>query len=160
MTPERFIDVALWFPETEESEPFGPGPLVYKIARQRMFALLMPGDEDRPAVVNLKCDPETALELRALFPAVTPGWHMNKRHWNSVRLDGTVPDDEFVEMVDHSYRSVARGLRRADRDRVLGALGDRLPTDDADDRERTATRGAHPIRDLSSLQAGRGPGRP
>lgn len=128
MTPEQFIDAALWFPESDESEPFGSGLLVYKVSGQRMFALLNPTD---PAVVNLKCDPELALELRAEFPAVTPGWHMSKRHWNSVRLDGTVPGDELLEMLEHSYRSVARGLRRADRDRVLAVLGEESPTIDA-----------------------------
>lgn len=128
MTPEQFIDAALWFPEADESEPFGPGPLVYKISGQKMFALLNPSE---PAVVNLKCDPELALELRAEFPAVTPGWHMSKRHWNSVRLDGSVPDDEFLEMLEHSYRLVARGLRRPDRDRVLAVLGEDSPTIDA-----------------------------
>lgn len=128
MTPEQFIDAALWFPEAEESEPFGPGPLVYKVARQKMFALLT-GDtaEERSATVNLKCDPELALELRGQFPAVTPGWHMNKRHWNSVLLDGTVPDDELVEMLRHSYVLVAGSLRGADRDRVLAVLGEDTP---------------------------------
>ncbi|WP_017582884.1 MmcQ/YjbR family DNA-binding protein [Nocardiopsis valliformis] len=145
MTPEEFIDAALWFPEAEESEPFGPGPLVYKVARQKMFALLTGGSqgssgsgdsgspggsrtsEDGPATVNLKCDPELALELRGQFPAVTPGWHMNKRHWNSVLLDGSVPDDELVEMLRHSYVLVARSLRRADRERVLAVLGEGTP---------------------------------
>ncbi|GAA1072226.1 MmcQ/YjbR family DNA-binding protein [Nocardiopsis metallicus] len=136
MTPGEFIDAALWFPEAEESEPFGPGPLVYKVARQKMFALLTGGSgssgssrasEDGPATVNLKCDPELALELRGQFPAVTPGWHMNKRHWNSVLLDGSVPDDELVEMLRHSYVLVARSLRRVDRDRVLAVLGEGAP---------------------------------
>ncbi|MCY9785656.1 MmcQ/YjbR family DNA-binding protein [Nocardiopsis sp. EMB25] len=125
MTPEQFIDAALWFPETSETEPFGPGPLVYKVADQKMFALLM--ERAQGPVVNLKCDPELALELRDQFPGVTPGYHMSKRHWNSVLLDGSVPDDEIVEMLRHSYVLVARSLRRADRDRVLAALGDDAP---------------------------------
>lgn len=127
MTPEQFIDAALWFPEARESEPFGPGPLVYKVADQRMFALLTGGSAEEAVTVNLKCDPELALDLRGRFPAVTPGWHMNKRHWNSVRLDGSVPDDELVEMLVHSYTQVAAGLRRADRDRVLAVLGEEAP---------------------------------
>ncbi|GAB3688686.1 MmcQ/YjbR family DNA-binding protein [Nocardiopsis oceani] len=127
MKPEQFIDAALWFPEAEESEPFGPGALVYKVARQKMFGLLTGGADGGPATVNLKCDPELALELRHQFPAVTPGWHMNKRHWNSVLLDGTVPGDELVEMLRHSYVLVARSLRRADRDRVLAVLGEQTP---------------------------------
>ncbi|MFE9242656.1 MmcQ/YjbR family DNA-binding protein [Nocardiopsis sp. NPDC006938] len=127
MTPEQFIDAALWFPEAGESEPFGPGALVYKVAGRKMFALLTGGGGGAPATVNLKCDPELALGLRQRFPAVTPGWHMDKRHWNSVLLDGTVPDDELVEMLTHSYTRVAEGLRRADRDRVLAVLGDDAP---------------------------------
>ncbi|MFV2197059.1 MmcQ/YjbR family DNA-binding protein [Nocardiopsis sp. LOL_012] len=125
MTPEQFVDAALWFPETSESEPFGPGGLVYKVAGQKMFALLM--DRKAGPAANLKCDPALALELRDQFPAVTPGYHMSKRHWNTVLLDGTVPDDELVEMLRHSYVLVARSLRRADRDRVLAALGDGAP---------------------------------
>lgn len=127
MTPEQFIDAALWFPEAAESEPFGPGALVYKVAGDKLFALLFSGRGDGHATVNLKCDPELALELRAQFPAVTPGYHMNKRHWNSVLLDGTVPDDEVLEMLRHSYVLVARSLRRADRDRVLAVLGEDAP---------------------------------
>jgi predicted DNA-binding protein (MmcQ/YjbR family) len=135
MTPEQFIDAALWFPEAAESEPFGPGALVYKVAGQKLFALLtsVPGGGGGgdgvggTARVNLKCDPELALELRHQFPAVTPGYHMNKRHWNTVLLDGTVPDDELLEMLRHSYVLVARSLRRADRDRVLAVLGDDSP---------------------------------
>ncbi len=128
MVPGRFVDAALWFPEAGESEPFGPQALVYKVAGQKMFALLRGGgDAEGTAVVNLKCDPGLALELRARFPDVTPGYHMNKEHWNSVLLDGTVPDEEILEMLRHSYVLVARSLRRADRDRVLAALGEDMP---------------------------------
>lgn len=122
MGPEQFIDAALCFPEAQESEPFGPRPLVYKVARRKMFALLTPGSGEGQAMVDLECDPDLALELRVEFSVVGPGWHMNKRHWNSVRLDGSVPDDELLDMLDHSYRLAARGLRRADRDRVPAAL--------------------------------------
>lgn len=132
MTPGQFIDAALWFPEASESEPFGPGALVYKVAGQKMFALLtggsdQGGEDDAPATVNLKCDPGLALDLRDRYPAVTPGYHMSKKHWNSVLLDGTVPDDEVVEMLRHSYVLVASSLRRADRDRVIAVLGDDAP---------------------------------
>ncbi|MFI6574513.1 MmcQ/YjbR family DNA-binding protein [Nocardiopsis sp. NPDC050513] len=125
MTPEQFVDAALWFPEASESEPFGPGPLVYKVAGQKVYALLM--ERDQGPFANLKCDPELALELRAQFPGITPGYHMNKRHWNSVPLDGSVPDEEILEMLRHSYVLVARSLRRADGDRVLAVLGDDAP---------------------------------
>ncbi|MDA8372490.1 MAG: MmcQ/YjbR family DNA-binding protein [Nocardiopsaceae bacterium] len=126
MTPQQFIDTALWFPEAEETEPFDPGVPVYKVAG-KMFALLSGSDANGSASVSLKCDPDLALELRAQYPAVTPGYHLNKRHWNTVALDGTVPDDELVEMVWHSYRRVVSGLRRADRDRLLAVLGDDMP---------------------------------
>jgi predicted DNA-binding protein (MmcQ/YjbR family) len=92
--PTRFIDAALWFPEAVETEPFGPGTLVHKVCG-RMFALLREGDDPS---VNLKCDPLHALELRDRFPGgVIPGYHMNKDHWNTVTLDGTVPEDEILE---------------------------------------------------------------
>ncbi|MDA2803303.1 MmcQ/YjbR family DNA-binding protein [Nocardiopsis suaedae] len=126
MTPQQFIDAALWFPETRETEPFGPGILVYKV-REKVFALLMPGDTERPARISLKCDPGLALELRAQYPSVVPGYHLNKRHWNTVALDGTVPDDELAEMLRHSYERVVAGMRRADRDRLTAVLGDDLP---------------------------------
>lgn len=123
MKPARFVDAALWFPEAVETEPFGPGILVHKVC-DRMFTLLWEGEDPR---VNLKCDPLHALELRDRFPGVTPGYHMNKDHWNTVTLDGTVPEDEILEMLRDSYVLVAHGLRRADRERVLAALGDGLP---------------------------------
>jgi len=126
VTPEQIIDMALWFPEAEETEPFGPGVQVYKV-RGKMFALLGEDREHGAAQVSLKCDPGLALELRAQFPAVRPGYHLAKKHWNSVRLDGSVPDDELAEMLRHSYELVVAGLRRADRDRLLAVLGDDLP---------------------------------
>ncbi|MFW5416466.1 MmcQ/YjbR family DNA-binding protein [Nocardiopsis sp. CNT-189] len=126
MTPEQIIDMALWFPEAEESEPFGPGHLVYKV-RGKIFALLGEDGGRGVARLSLKCDPGLALELRAQFPGVRPGYHLAKKHWNSVDLDGSVPDDEIAEMLRHSYERVVAGLRRADRDRLLAVLGEDLP---------------------------------
>lgn len=126
MTPQQFIDAALWFPEAVETEPFGPGTLVYKVAG-RMFALLSERNREGVPFVTLKCDPDLALELRAEFDAVFPGYHTDKRHWNSVLLDGTVPDDELLEMLRHSYQQVVARLRRADRERLLAALGEDAP---------------------------------
>ena len=65
--------------------------------------------------MNLKCDPELALELRARYPSVRPGYHQNKRHWNTVELDGSVDDDEIRWMLEHSYDRVVRGLPAATR---------------------------------------------
>ncbi|AOS64680.1 MmcQ/YjbR family DNA-binding protein [Actinoalloteichus hymeniacidonis] len=131
MTPQEFIDIALWFPEATEDQPYGPDALVYKVAG-KSFAILAGADaaedeETEPARITLKCEPDLALELRAQFPSITPGYHTDKRHWNTIVLDGTVPDDELVEMTVHSYQRVIAGLRRADRDRLTAVLGQDAP---------------------------------
>ncbi len=92
--------------------PFGPDVRVYKVAK-KMFATL--GWEDDVPRTNLKCDPEYAAALRDMFTGVLPGYHMNKRHWNTVLLDGSVPASEVEGMVDHSYALVARSLSKGDR---------------------------------------------
>lgn len=93
--------------------PFGPEVEVFKVMG-RMFGL-MPLDEVPPRI-NLKCDPEQAIALRAKYPAaVLPGYHMSKTHWNTVLLDGTVPADELRWMVEHSYALVVAKLKKADR---------------------------------------------
>ena len=84
----------------------------------RMFALV-PLD-DGPVRMNLKCDPELALELRAVYAAVRPGYHQNKRHWNTVELDGSIDHEELEDMVVHSYELVVGGLPRAQRDHLSG----------------------------------------
>ena len=90
-----------------EGMPFGPDVLVFKIGG-KMFALA--ALDEMPTIVNLKCDPDLALELRDRYEQVTPGYHMNKRHWNSVEIEGGVPDAELREMIDHSYDLVAKKL--------------------------------------------------
>ncbi len=95
-----------------EEFPFGPEDAVFKVGG-RMFALV--SLEDEPARVNLKCDPVYALALRDEFPAVQPGYHMDKRHWNTVVLDGSVPNHLLVEWVEESYDLVVAGLTRAAR---------------------------------------------
>jgi len=82
-----------------ESFPFGEDTLVFK-ANEKIFALVnLDGDLN----INLKCDPGLAIELRERFSAVTPGYHMNKKHWNTIILDGTIPDKEVFSWIDHSY---------------------------------------------------------
>ncbi|MBT4512963.1 MAG: MmcQ/YjbR family DNA-binding protein [Chloroflexi bacterium] len=93
--------------------PFGEDALVIKVAN-KMFALIMTGNET-PSV-NLKCDPALALELRRKYPVITPGYHMNKQHWNTVLLDGNLPEEQILQMVDHSYDLVVKGLKKSDRD--------------------------------------------
>lgn len=99
-------------PACIEDYPFGPDAAVFKV-QGKMFALLMTrGGIDQ---VNLKCDPDQASSLRDLFDAVLPGYHMNKRHWNTVLLDGTIPRGEIERQVDHSYGLVVRGLPKKQR---------------------------------------------
>jgi len=86
-----------------ESFPFGEDTLVFK-ANDKIFALV---NLDGELSINLKCDPVLALELRERYTAVTPGYHMNKKHWNTVMLDGSVPDKEVFSWIDHSYDLIA-----------------------------------------------------
>ncbi len=99
-------------PEAVEDYPFGLEAAVFKV-RNKMFGLLMQGKEE--ARVNLKCDPDEALALRDIFPGITPGYHMNKKHWNTVLLDNSVPDGEIERMIDNSYLLVIQGMPAAKR---------------------------------------------
>ncbi len=99
-----------------EEEPFGPDTLVFKVLG-KMFALI--AWQETPLRVNLKCDPDLALTLRAQHEAVIPGYHMNKKHWNTIILDDTIPDGEVWGMVDHSYTLVVKGLKKADKQKLL-----------------------------------------
>jgi predicted DNA-binding protein (MmcQ/YjbR family) len=98
-----------------EDYPFGDGVAVFKVAG-RMFALVsLEGDRGS---VNLKCEPGLALELRARYSAVRPGYHQDKRHWNTVDLDRSIDDNELREMIEQSYGLVVDGLPRAQRARL------------------------------------------
>jgi len=92
--------------------PFGPDVGVPKI-RGKMFATL--GVEDAVDRINLKCDPDEAIFLRDTFASVLPGYHMNKVHWNTVLLDGSIPNGEIERMIDNSYALVVKSLKKADR---------------------------------------------
>jgi predicted DNA-binding protein (MmcQ/YjbR family) len=94
-------------PGAEETMPFGPGVLVYKVGG-KMFATASP--DEFPARINLKYDPERALELRDQHESILPGYHMNKRHWNTLVLDGSLPSRLIAELIDHSYELVKKGL--------------------------------------------------
>lgn len=98
---------------SSEDLPFGPDTLVFRV-HNKAFALL--SLDALPARVNLKCDPERAIALRESYPAVTAGYHMNKRHWNTVILDGSVPRESIAEWIDHSYTLVVATLSRKDRE--------------------------------------------
>ena len=94
-------------PEAREDFPFGPDVAVMKV-RDKMFATL--GEEQGEGRMNLKCDPDQALALRDIFTAVLPGYHMNKKHWNTIKLDGSIPEGEIQRMIDHSFALVVGGL--------------------------------------------------
>lgn len=89
-----------------ESFPFDKETLVFK-ASGKIFALV---NLDSDLSINLKCDPCMAIELRERYTAVTPGYHMNKKHWNTVIIDGTVPDNEIFSWIDHSYDLVMKRI--------------------------------------------------
>jgi predicted DNA-binding protein (MmcQ/YjbR family) len=100
---------------TTEETPFGPEALVYKVMG-KMFALV--AWEADPLTISLKCEPGEALFLRDLYPAVRPGYHMNKKHWNTVTLDGSIPEHEVRGMIDDSYELVVQSLTRAAREKL------------------------------------------
>ncbi|SHF98274.1 Predicted DNA-binding protein, MmcQ/YjbR family [Microbulbifer donghaiensis] len=107
-------------PEAKEDFPFGPDVAVFKI-KGKMFATL--GRLNGVDCTNLKCDPDEAQALRDIFTGVIPGYHMNKKHWNTVLLDGSVPDYEIERMMDRSYGLVVRGLRKVECEALLLAYG-------------------------------------
>ncbi len=94
-----------------EDFPFGPTVIVFKVM-DKMFALI-PLDK-KSLRINLKCDPELALHLRAKYNSVQPGYHMNKKHWNTIIIDGSIPDDELLAMIDDSYNLVIKGLKKGE----------------------------------------------
>ncbi|QNP72803.1 MmcQ/YjbR family DNA-binding protein [Streptomyces roseirectus] len=116
MTPQELRDLCLSFNAAVEDFPFSPEISVFKV-RGKMFALSW--IDAVPLKVNLKCDPEDAVRLRGEYPGlVTPGYHMNKRHWNTVVLDGELPGRLVRELVEDSYDLVVAGLPRAERLRL------------------------------------------
>ncbi|MCX5081625.1 MmcQ/YjbR family DNA-binding protein [Streptomyces sp. NPDC056121] len=111
MTPQELRALCLSFNAAVEEFPFNPDTSVFKVLG-KLFALT--NLDARPLTVNLKCDPEDAVRLRAEHDAIVPGWHMNKRHWNTVTV-GELPDRMVRELVEDSYDLVVAGLPRAER---------------------------------------------
>ncbi len=109
MTLDSLRDYCLNKPGVTEELPFGPDALVFKVAG-KMFALTSLGSERFS--VNLKCDPETAQELRATYDAVLPGYHMNKVHWNTILLNGPLSDALVRGWIDDSYTLVVASLTK------------------------------------------------
>lgn len=112
MTFEQVRDYCLALDYTEQDFPFGPDIYVYKI-KGKIFAIL--GVSAGEGRLNLKCDPDEALALRDIFPAISPGYHMNKKHWNTVRLDQTVPAQELKRQIEQSRLLVIKTLPQVQR---------------------------------------------
>lgn len=111
----------LALPEAEETYPFDPVTLVAKVGG-KMFALL--GRRDAPLRLSLKCDPLRSEQLRATYAAIEPGYYLNKRHWITLNLDGSLDPALVDELLVDSYRLVVQGLPRAARERLRAQLDD------------------------------------
>ena len=109
MNLSDFCDHCLSFSGAEITTPFGPEVLVFKVGG-KMFATAVP--EELPHRVNLKCDPDRSLDLRDRYEDIGPGYHMNKKHWNTVTLGGQLPGPLIRELVEHSYQLVVASLPR------------------------------------------------
>lgn len=114
-------------PKTQLSFPFGEDVRVFKV-NNKMFATLSLGKMAKVEPVssaeeywwlNVKCDPEEAVMLRDIFPSVIPGYHMNKRLWNTVILDGSIPQGEIERMIDNSFRLVVNNMTKKDQQSIL-----------------------------------------
>ncbi len=113
MELDEIREYCLARPGVTEGFPFGEDVLVFKVSGKMFFASNL---KDTPARCNLKCDPERAVELRESYDGIIPGWHMNKKHWNTIVLDGSVPTDLIQELVEHSYQLVRSKLKKSERE--------------------------------------------
>jgi len=109
MNIESIREYCLSKPEVTESFPFGKDTLVFKVL-DKMFVLM---NLDGELSVNLKCDPEKAIELREEYSSVLPGYHMNKRYWNTVMVDESISDKLLKTWIDHSYVEVVKSLPKS-----------------------------------------------
>lgn len=114
MNIENLRDHCLTLPGTSESFPFDESTLVFKVMN-KIYALV---NLDGDLSINLKCDPEKAVDLRELYSFIVPGYHMNKKHWNTVHIDEAVPGVLVKELINHSYHLVVKGLSRKDKENL------------------------------------------
>ena len=112
MTAAELVTACLAFQGAGEERPFGPDVSVFKVGG-KIFAITRL--EADPLGVSLKCEPDLAQQLRVTYPAITPGYHLNKRHWNTVVLDGSLPRQMVLDMIEDSYDLVVESLPRAKR---------------------------------------------
>ena len=115
MNLEELRDYCISKKGVEETLPFGPETLVFKVSGK---AFLLTGFDSDPLQFNVKCDPEKAIELREEYPCVLPGYHMNKKHWNTVIVDGSVTKKIVLDWVDDSYDLVVKGLSKAEQKKL------------------------------------------
>jgi len=101
---------------TTSAYPFDDTTLVFKVIN-KLYALV--SEDETPSRINLKCDPEEAQILRGMHQSIIPGYHMNKEHWNTVILDGSLPDEIVYKMIDDSYDLVVSGFKKVDREKLL-----------------------------------------
>ena len=107
MNVESLHEYCLSKPGAEETLPFGPDTVVYKVGGK---AFLLTGLDNENLRFNVKCDPDKAVELREEFACVLPGYHMNKKHWNTIVVDGSVSSKQLKEWIDDSYELVTAAL--------------------------------------------------
>lgn len=115
MNIEELRDYCIAKKGVEETLPFGPETLVFKVLGK---VFLLTGLDSRPLQFNVKCDPEKAVELREQFSCVLPGYHMNKKHWNTIIADGSASDKHLRQWIDHSYELVVSGLSKSDQKKL------------------------------------------
>lgn len=108
MNIEQIHEYATSLANVEETQPFGPDNIVYKV-NNKMF-LLVAIDEE-PLKFNVKCNPDIAIELREKYSCVLPGYHMNKKHWNTISIDGILTNKQLKEFIEHSYNLVKGKLK-------------------------------------------------
>lgn len=116
MNIESFREYCLAKPEVSESFPFDNNTLVFKVCN-KMFALTGLKSEDFR--INLKCEPEKAIQLREEYYCVIPGYHMSKKHWNTIIVDASISDEIILEWIDHSYDEVVKTLPKKVRETLI-----------------------------------------
>jgi predicted DNA-binding protein (MmcQ/YjbR family) len=109
MNVETIREYCLSKKNAEETFPFGPDTIVFKVGGKAFLLMGLDGDSLQ---FNVKCDPDLATELRERYPAVLPGYHMNKKHWNTIVVDGSIPKKLLFEWIDHSYELVVPPKRK------------------------------------------------
>jgi predicted DNA-binding protein (MmcQ/YjbR family) len=116
MNIEQIREYCLKKKGVTEEFPFDEDTLVFKVAGK---IFLLASLESIPLQINLKCEPEKAINLREEYESLQPGYHMNKKHWNSIIIDGTVPSQKLFEWIDDSYNLVVAGLNKSDKEAIM-----------------------------------------